>query len=115
VGLEVFCSWVLGLFPCGFSWVYFVVCFFGVLFGFWGFSSFGLVYFLWLALVVPLYTPSVLRGALRVLIKLLLLIKKKKGMIEQLGSKSVNKEVFDNNLWPVSFKNSYKKKVSFKN
>jgi len=30
-----------------------------------------------LALVVPLYTPNILRGALRVLIKLLLLIKKK--------------------------------------
>jgi hypothetical protein len=87
VGLEVFCSWVLGLFPCGFSWVYFVVCFFGVLFGFWGFSSFGLVYFLWLALVVPLYTPSVLRGALRVLIKLLLLIKKKKRNDRAVGIK----------------------------
>jgi hypothetical protein len=66
----------MGLFPCGFSWVFFVVCFFGVLFGFWGFSFFGLVCFLWLALVVLLYTLNVLRGALHVLIKLLLSKKK---------------------------------------
>jgi hypothetical protein len=45
VGLEVFCFGVLGLFPCGFSWVYFVVCFFGVLFGFWGLAFLGLFVF----------------------------------------------------------------------
>jgi hypothetical protein len=31
VSLEVFCSRVLGIFPCGFSWIFFFFFFF-----FWG-------------------------------------------------------------------------------
>jgi hypothetical protein len=44
VGFEVFCSQVL-VFPCGFSWVYFVDCFLGVLFGFWNLAFLGLIVF----------------------------------------------------------------------
>jgi hypothetical protein len=62
VGLGVFFSRVLGLFPCGFSWVYFVVYFFGVLFGFWGLAFLGLIVFfgwLWLFLcILPVYLEA---------------------------------------------------------
>jgi hypothetical protein len=41
VGVEVFCSWALGIFPFGFSWVFFFFlgCFLGVLLGLFVFPS----------------------------------------------------------------------------
>jgi hypothetical protein len=70
-----------------------------------GFSFFGLDCFLWLALAVPLYTPSVLRGALRVLIKLFLLIKKKMspltrwGMTHSIPNRRKINCIIATNLW----------------
>jgi hypothetical protein len=40
VGLEVFCSWDLGIFPFGFCWVFFFFgCFLGVFLGLFVFPS----------------------------------------------------------------------------